>query len=108
MIFVPIFFLEIYPEHVGRNDFLHNLSQVALSSREKKHPEDQEIPNPYPWPPVPGCIAVSWVALPQDNAPDFQLHFVEDFVYDTVLHSIPSPGPPKKRWNVLLCFFLRT
>ena len=49
-----------------------------------------EIPNPYPWPPVPGCIAVSWVVLPQDNAPDFQLHFVEDFVYDTVLHSIPE------------------
>ena len=26
------------------------------------------------------------------------------FVYDTVLHSIPSPGPPKKRWNLLVFF----
>ena len=43
--------------------------------------------------------------LPQDNAPDFQLHFVEDFVYDTVLHSIPSPGPPKKEVE-LVVFFL--
>ena len=34
--------------------------------------------------------AVQWVGLEQAEGEPFQLHFVEDFVYDTVLHSIPE------------------
>lgn len=34
--------------------------------------------------------AVQWASLPQAAGEPFQLHFVEDFVYDTVLHSIPE------------------
>jgi len=33
---------------------------------------------------------VQWASLPQAAEEPFQLHFVEDFVYDTVLHSIPE------------------
>lgn len=47
--------------------------------------------NPYPWPREPGCIAVQWPKLPQlNNSLAFQFHFVEDFVYDTVLYGIPE------------------
>ena len=34
--------------------------------------------------------AVQWASLPQASGAAFQMHFVEDFVYDTVLHSIPE------------------
>lgn len=50
---------------------------------------EEVAPNPFPWPRQPDCIAVQWVALPQAFG-TFQLHFVEDFVYDTVLHGIPE------------------
>lgn len=33
---------------------------------------------------------MQWASLPQAAGEPFQLHFVEDFVYDTVLHSIPE------------------
>lgn len=47
--------------------------------------------NPYPWPPKPGCIAVQWLKLPhQNDSLAFQFHFVQDFVYDTVLYGIPE------------------
>mmetsp|Transcript_40970 Transcript_40970/g.91628 ORF Transcript_40970/g.91628 Transcript_40970/m.91628 type:complete len:398 (+) Transcript_40970:79-1272(+) len=46
------------------------------------------IPDPYPWPRQPGCIAVRWLSLP--HTADFNLHFVENPVYKPVLHGIPE------------------
>lgn len=67
-----------------------NASAATEFALDVLHAKPLEKENPYPWPRQPGCIAVQWASLPQAAGEPFQLHFVEDFVYDTVLHSIPE------------------
>jgi len=67
-----------------------NASAAMEFALDVLHGKRLEKENPYPWPRQPGCIAVQWASLPQAAGAAFQMHFVEDFVYDTVLHSIPE------------------
>lgn len=67
-----------------------NASAAKEFALDVLHAKPLEKENPFPWPRQPGCIAVQWASLPQAAGEPFQLHFVEDFVYDTVLHSIPE------------------